>query len=74
VDFHNANRAPLLLIAGGEDRTPSQSTNESIYKYCKTEAVTELKAYQGRPHFHVGIEGWEEVADYAIDWGLRNAR
>lgn len=28
----------------------------------------------GRAHFHVGLEGWEEVADYAIDWALRDAR
>lgn len=37
-------------------------------------AVTELKVYPGRPPFHLGIEGWAEVADYAVAWALRNAR
>ncbi len=74
VDFGNAERAPLLLIAGGDDHTAPQSTNESNYKHYKSDAVTELKVYPGRAHFHVGLEGWEEVADYAIDWSLRNAR
>ena len=74
VDFGNADRAPLLLIAGGEDHTAPQSTNESNYKHYKSDAVTALKVYPGRPHFHVGLNGWEEVADYAIDWSLRNAR
>jgi pimeloyl-ACP methyl ester carboxylesterase len=74
VDFRNADRAPLLLIAGGDDHTAPQSTNESNYQHYKSDAVTELKVYPGRAHFHVGLEGWEEVADYAIDWSLRHAR
>ena len=74
VDFSNADRAPLLLIAGGDDHTAPQSTNESNYRHYKSDAVTELKVYPGRPHFHVGLEGWEEVADYAIDWSLGHAR
>ena len=74
VDFQNADRAPLLLIAGGDDHTAPQATNESNHKHYKSDAVTELKVYPGRPHFHVGLEGWEEVADYAIDWSLGHAR
>jgi pimeloyl-ACP methyl ester carboxylesterase len=27
----------------------------------------------GRPHFP-GAPGWEEVADYALDWALRTRR
>jgi hypothetical protein len=27
----------------------------------------------GRPHFP-GAPGWEDVADYALDWALRNRR
>ena len=30
-------------------------------------------ARYGRPHFP-GAPGCEEVADYALDWALRNAR
>jgi hypothetical protein len=32
-----------------------------------------FKEFPGRPHFP-GAPGWEEVADYALDWALRNRR
>ena len=35
--------------------------------------MTEFREFPGRPHFP-GATGWEEVADYALDWALRNAR
>ena len=74
VDFGNDVRAPLLLIAGGEDHVAPESLNESNYKhYRHSDAVTEFKAFPGRSHFTVGQEGWEEVADYALDWALKAA-
>jgi hypothetical protein len=27
----------------------------------------------GRSHYTVGQDGWEEVADYALDWAKENA-
>jgi hypothetical protein len=27
----------------------------------------------GRPHFTAGAPGWEEVADYALDWAVKAA-
>lgn len=27
----------------------------------------------GRPHFTMGVPGWEEVADYALEWATQNA-
>jgi pimeloyl-ACP methyl ester carboxylesterase len=74
VDFHNSDRAPLLLIAGGDDHTAPQSTTESTFRHYKGGALTELKIYQDRAHFHIGLPGWEEVADYALDWALSHAR
>jgi hypothetical protein len=40
----------------------------------RSEAITEYKQFPGRSHFIVGQEGWEEVADYALEWALANAR
>jgi pimeloyl-ACP methyl ester carboxylesterase len=75
VDFKNDDRAPLLFIAGGEDRVAPASLNASNFKhYAKSEAVTELKEFPGRSHYTLGEEGWEEVADYALDWALAAAR
>jgi pimeloyl-ACP methyl ester carboxylesterase len=75
VDFRNADRAPLLLIAGGEDHIVPASVDAAAAKrYAKSSGVTEYKEFAGRSHFIVGQEGWEEVADYALEWALANAR
>jgi dipeptidyl aminopeptidase/acylaminoacyl peptidase len=72
VDFGNADRAPLLLIAGGEDHvSPESLTRSNFNHYKKSGAVTEFKEFPGRSHYTLGQEGWEDVADYAIDWALR---
>jgi pimeloyl-ACP methyl ester carboxylesterase len=71
VGFDNADRAPLLLIAGGEDHVSPASLTRSNFRHYKAgTAVTEFKEFPGRSHFTLGQEGWEEVADYAIDWAL----
>jgi pimeloyl-ACP methyl ester carboxylesterase len=74
VDFKNEERAPLLLIAGGEDHVAPASLNESNFKHYKTtRAVTEFKVFPGRSHYTLGQAGWEEVADYALDWAVEHA-
>jgi hypothetical protein len=36
---------------------------------------TEYKEFEGRSHYSViGGEGWEEVADYAFEWAVENAK
>jgi len=70
----NEQRGPLLLIAGGEDHVSPESLTRSNFRhFAKSGAVTELKEYAGRSHYTLGQEGWEEVADFAIDWALRAA-
>lgn len=73
VDFKNDGRAPLLLIAGGEDHVAPASLNESNYRHYKSSAVTEFKEFPGRSHYTLGQAGWEEVADYALDWAVKAA-
>ena len=34
-------------------------------------AVTEVKEFDG-PHLLPAREGWEEIADYALDWAVRH--
>jgi pimeloyl-ACP methyl ester carboxylesterase len=75
VNFKNNERAPLLFIAGGEDHIMPPSVNKSNAKhYEKASALTEYKEFPGRSHYTVGQEGWEEVADYALDWAVEHAR
>lgn len=75
VDFHNDDRAPLLLIAGGRDHiVPASVTRANFDLFKRSKAVTDYKEYPERTHFTVGQDGWEEVADSALDWAVRNAR
>lgn len=74
VDFHNDDRAPLLLIGGGADHiVPAAVDRQMAKKQSKSKAVTEYKEFPGRSHFTIGQDGWEEVADYALDWALEHA-
>jgi pimeloyl-ACP methyl ester carboxylesterase len=75
VHYKNDQRAPLLFIAGGEDHVVPAKVDESqAAKYRKSEAVTEFKEFPGRSHFTIGQDGWEEVADYALDWAMGHLR
>jgi pimeloyl-ACP methyl ester carboxylesterase len=73
VDYKNADRAPLLFIAGGEDHIMPASVNRSNAKHYKSSAVTELHEFPDRDHFTCGAPGWEKVADYALEWAVANA-
>ena len=75
VDFDNDERAPLLLIAGGADHVvPAAVDRETAKHYANSSAVTEYKEFPGRSHFTIGQTGWEEVADYALDWAVEHAK
>ena len=74
VNLQNDTRAPLLLIAGGKDHVSPMSVVEANLKlYQQSKAITEYKAYPERTHYTLGQEGWEEVADYALEWAVRHA-
>ena len=74
VNYRNDDRAPLLFIAGGEDHVIPEAVDASqAKKYRHSDAVTEFHAFEGRSHFTIGQDGWEEVADYALDWAMQHA-
>jgi pimeloyl-ACP methyl ester carboxylesterase len=75
VDYSNATRAPLLFIAGGNDHTVLASVNQAnVQKYINNStAVTDYREFPGRTHHTVGQAGWEEVADFALDWARQHA-
>lgn len=77
VDYARADRAPLLIITGGIDRVVPPAIGKAIVKkYAATgsPAVVDYKEFPGRTHRIVSQDGWEEVADYALDWALENIR
>lgn len=74
VDYHNDARAPLLFIAGAEDHLMPPAVQRSNARHYRSRAVTELREFEGRAHLLPAQRGWEEVADYALEWALRHAR
>jgi len=76
VDYTNNERAPLLFIAGGNDHLVPPSINKAnVSKYVKNStAHTDYREFPKRTHHTVGQKGWEEVADFAVQWATEHAR
>jgi pimeloyl-ACP methyl ester carboxylesterase len=72
VDYSNDARAPLLFLSGSEDHLMPPKIQRSNAKHYKSATVTEVKEFEG-PHLMIAQDGWEEIADYALDWALRHA-
>lgn len=71
VDFAK-ERAPLLMIAGEVDHIMPASLNKTNYeKYKKSPSITDFHMFPNRAHMILGQTGWQEVADYALDWAER---
>lgn len=63
--------APLLFIAGSDDHIMPASFNRTNHARDKTAgSVTAFKEFPGRTHDLIAQDGWEEIADYALDWAL----
>lgn len=69
-NFANDQRAPLLFIAGGNDHIlPPAVQRENYDKNAKrSRAISAYKLFPGRSHYTCGEQGWEAVADFALDW------
>jgi pimeloyl-ACP methyl ester carboxylesterase len=69
VDTANAERGPLLLIAGGQDHTvPEAITKSTLKLYADSPAVTELVEFPDRGHSLTIDGGWQEVAEASLAW------
>jgi pimeloyl-ACP methyl ester carboxylesterase len=69
VDYAKPDRAPLLLIAGGRDHlTPYSVVYENFNRYRRSPAPTDFKLFEDRPHLTAALDGWTDVADYALTW------
>ncbi|AWS46584.1 alpha/beta hydrolase [Streptosporangium sp. 'caverna'] len=69
INFRNRRRAPLLFIAGQADHIVPPKVNKANWRlYRKSPAVTDYQEFPGRSHFIIGQDGWQEVADYALNW------
>lgn len=61
--------APLLFIAGDQDRVVPEKLEQKVAAaYAPEAGVVDFKEFPGRDHFICGEEGWEEVASYVDGW------
>jgi pimeloyl-ACP methyl ester carboxylesterase len=74
VDYHNDSRAPLLFLSGSEDHLMPSAIQRSNAKHYKSKTITEVKEYPGKDHLMPAQEGWQEIADYALDWAVEHAQ
>ena len=74
VTYANPTRAPLLLIAAEHDRTvPAPMVRVNFQKQTRAGSPTAFHEFPGRSHYLCNEPGWEEVADFALDWAVENA-
>jgi pimeloyl-ACP methyl ester carboxylesterase len=73
VDYRNAARPPLLFITGADDRISPPSVNRANVKLQrKAPSATDYREFPARSHFP-GQDGWDEVADFALNWAVEHA-
>jgi len=73
INFRNPGRSPLLLIASDEDHISPPELNKKVLNLQRrAPSATDTKEFLGRTHFMAGMDGWEEVADYALNWALEH--
>ena len=74
VDTDNADRGPLLVIAGEKDHTvPVVISKASFKQQQDNPGVTELVEMPNRGHGMVVDKGWREVAQTSLDFVKRFA-
>ena len=72
VNFRNDTRAPLLLVAGGQDHVVPRSLVKANFElYRESKAETDYKEYPEQTHFTLLQEA--RVAQYALGWALYNS-
>jgi len=68
IDFKKPHE-PILFIGGGSDNIfPPSLTKTLADKYSDKNSAVELKVFEGKSHFICAEPGWEQVADYILDW------
>jgi non-heme chloroperoxidase len=69
VDVRNPTRGPLLITAGGRDRTvPPAISRATRKRYRRSAAVTDLLEFPDRGHTLAIDDRWSEVAETVLNW------
>ena len=59
----------MLFLGGLEDVIiPNVLLRKTIKKYTYEGSVVDHKFFEGKDHFICGAPGWEEIAQYSLNW------
>jgi len=68
IDFKRKTK-PLLIIAGGKDQIiPARLNAANAKKYASAPSRTDFKLFPEKTHYLIEDKGWEEIAEYVLDW------
>lgn len=71
----NPKRPPLLMAVGEKDITITPiNVMQAFHIQRLAPAQTQFRLFKGRSHFLFAEPGWEEVADFCLNWAVKNAR
>lgn len=63
VNFKNASRPPLLIVGGEADHiVPAKLVKRTVRKYAKAGAPVQYREFEGRTHWLIAQDGWQEIA------------
>ena len=74
VDWYKKDRAPLLLFGGDDDHIIPGALSESVYDKYSGPTPVDVKLFSGRTHHISNQTGWEEVADYSLEWAEKHLK
>ncbi|MDX2204127.1 MAG: alpha/beta hydrolase [Hyphomicrobiaceae bacterium] len=75
ISWSNPKRPPLLLIGGGKDLIAQEAMTRVLYrKQSAAPSKTAIRVFPERSHWTCVDAGWEDVADFALDWAVANAQ
>jgi len=68
-------RQPLLIAVGEMDRMIAPGVAWGTYRFQRhARSLTSFKSFAGRSHFLCVEPGWDEVADFVIEWAEEHQR
>ena len=68
IDFKKTH-VPILFVGGGSDNIfPAALTKKIAGSYKDAVSRVDIKIFEGKSHFICGEPGWENVAQYILDW------
>ena len=68
VNTDNSTRGPLLITGGANDNIAPPILGQASQRKYNKAVVTDFKLFEGRGHSLIVDHGWNDVAQYSLEW------